>query len=642
MQGKRLRSILRVAAIAIGGLVAVSIAAILLIPADTYRGPIEQAAQSATGRELHLRGPIGFTIYPEIGISVSDVTFANAPGARDSEMASVGRMIVGVKLMPLLSRRIEVTRLLLEKPVVHIEIAKDSTGNWGFATAQPEAATKGGAGADFSLSDLLVRDGTFTYFDARTGKAQAFDHVNLTVAATSLEQPFSVTGAANYNGHKVDIAGKLGNLGAALKQVETPANFSFSSDIVKISLDGAVGGKTTAAGKLHLEMPSLRQFAGWFDVSLPPGKGLGKLALDATVAVEPQTFSASNIKLALDQMNVTGDFRLMTGGARPAIAGKLAVDRLDMNTYLPAQAATDAPAANAPAAAAGWSDAPISFDMLKAVDADLGLSVGRLLVGNLEVQKAQMTVALKDGVLNSNLQNVVLYQGTGKGTLALDANGKVPAIKNTLNVSGLQVEQFLTAFMKVDRIAGTGNISLDVSAQGASQKAIMASLRGKSEIAFRDGKIKGVDLAAVARTVQSALTGASIGESASTDFAELGGTFTIDKGVMTNNDFRLLNPFVRMSGNGTVSLADRTLDFHLEPKLVATTQGQGGQAGLAGIGIPFRVSGPWTKLAYGPDMKNVGKTLTNTLLDTLTKKEGQSSTSPKPDIGGVLKGLLGR
>jgi AsmA protein len=571
---KRLGFILRLALIAVGGLIVVAVALLMLIPADVYRVPIEQAGEAATGRALRLRGPLGFTLYPEIGISVSDVTFANAPGARDAEMASIGRMIVGVRLMPLLSRRVEVTQLVLEKPVVHIEVAKDGTGNWVFATAKPEAPKEGGAAASFSLSNLRVRDGTFTYFDARTGKAQELDNVDLTIATTSLDQPFSVTGGANYKGHKLDMTGKLGNLGAALKQTETPASFSVSSDIVKMNLDGNVGGKTTASGKLHLEMPSLRQFANWFEVSLPPGKGLGTMSLDATVAMELRTFSASGIKLALDGMNVTGDFSLMTGGARPALAGKLAVDRLDLNTYMPAQTAGDKQAAAKPASAAeGWSDTPISFDILKTIDADLGLSVGRLLLSNIDVRKAQMTVALKGGVLNSNLQSIVLYQGMGKGSLVVDASESTPTIKNTLSVNGLQVEQFLTAFLGINRIAGTGNVNFDVAGQGASPKAIIASLGGKGEIAFRDGMIKGVDLASVARTVQSALTGASVGEHASTDFAELGGTFTMSKGVMTNNDFHLLNPFVRMSGNGTVDLASRSLDFHLEPKVVATTQG---------------------------------------------------------------------
>ena len=139
-RSNRIGFIVRAVLIGVGALIALAVALVFLIPVDTYRGPIEQAGEAATGRALHLRGPLGFTLYPEIGISVSDVTFANAPGARDAEMASVGRMIVGVRLLPLLSRRVEVTRVVLEKPVIHIEVAKDGTGNWVFAPAKAAPA----------------------------------------------------------------------------------------------------------------------------------------------------------------------------------------------------------------------------------------------------------------------------------------------------------------------------------------------------------------------------------------------------------------------------------------------------------------------------------------------------------------------
>mgnify|MGYP003341643158 FL=1 len=119
-RSSRIGFIVRIGLIAVGALIALAVALILLIPRDAYRGPIEQAGEAATGRALHLRGPLGFTLYPEIGISVSDVTLANAPGARDPEMASIGRMIVGVRLLLLLSKRVEVTRVILEKPVIQI------------------------------------------------------------------------------------------------------------------------------------------------------------------------------------------------------------------------------------------------------------------------------------------------------------------------------------------------------------------------------------------------------------------------------------------------------------------------------------------------------------------------------------------
>ena len=41
-----------------------------------------------------------------------------------------------------------------------------------------------------------------------------------------------------------------------------------------------------------------------------------------------------------------------------------------------------------------------------------------------------------------------------------------------------------------------------------------------------------------------------------------------------NQDFHLLNPFVRISGSGDIDLGQRTINFRIEPKLVANAQGQ--------------------------------------------------------------------
>jgi AsmA protein len=180
----------------------------------------------------------------------------------------------------------------------------------------------------------------------------------------------------------------------------------------------------------------------------------------------------------------------------------------------------------------------------------------------------------------------------------------------------------------------------------------MNSLHGTGSVTVKNGAIQGVDLAAVARTVQNALSGslgAATADKASTDFAEAGGSFAITDGVMHNTDFHLLNPFVRITGNGDINLGQRTLDFHVEPKLVTTQQGQGGAKDATGLGIPFEVSGPWTKISYKPDMKALPGALLNqaasgglsSLLGNLGGKKSSDTTAPQKSQGFNLGSLFG-
>jgi AsmA protein len=50
-------------------------------------------------------------------------------------------------------------------------------------------------------------------------------------------------------------------------------------------------------------------------------------------------------------------------------------------------------------------------------------------------------------------------------------------------------------------------------------------------------------------------------------------------------------PLVRMNGSGKMDLADQTLDVRLNPRVVASLAGQGGDVAVKGIGVPIVVDG---------------------------------------------------
>jgi AsmA protein len=109
------------------------------------------------------------------------------------------------------------------------------------------------------------------------------------------------------------------------------------------------------------------------------------------------------------------------------------------------------------------------------------------------------------------------------------------------------------------------------------------------------------------RNISTASLEQSFDEAQATDFAELSGTFTIDKGIVSNDDLSLIAPLVRMTGAGKVPLPPRTVDYVVKPKLVATVEGQGGAGDLGGVAVPVKVTGPWHDISYKPDLEAVLK-----------------------------------
>jgi AsmA protein len=656
--------------LALAVLAVVVIALPFLIPAERYRSPIEQAVAKATGRALHIDGALRFTVYPDIGVSAQNVRFANAPGARDAQMAQVDTLIVGVKLLPLLSRRVEIGRLRLEKPVIHLEIAKDGTPNWAFGTEArtPETSpTQSGAGVvgAVSLANLHIEDGMLSYYDARSGRQEIMEDVDADLSMSALDKPLNAHAELTYKGARAKLDVKVDNPGAFLKSADTPISVALSSDKADFTFNGRTGGKGETTGKLALKISSLRQLIGWLSKPLGPGETLGAMTLDADVAVKQGNIAANSLKMTLDGMTITGKLALNSAEKTPALNGALALDRLDLNPYIgsgtPA-ASQGASGGAPPPSAQGWSEEPIALAVFALANADLSFDLGALKMRKIDIGQSSLGLTLHNGLLTATLKNATLYGGSGKGKLVIDATAKTPTLTSTLDVSGVAIRPLLTALVGVDRIEGTGALSFDISSQGESQRAIVGALSGKGQMLVRDGAISGVDLASVARILQSAMSGQGLGQAtgdkAKTDFAEMGGTFTITKGVMHNEDFHLLNPLLRVSGNGDVNLSARSMDFHIEPKAVSSLEGQGGKSDGTGIGIPFRIKGPWSKLSYAPDVENLGKSLIKglangdslgSLLGLTKKKSGSTNTqktdeqtNTKSDIGKALQGLFGK
>ena len=119
-----------------------------------------------------------------------------------------------------------------------------------------------------------------------------------------------------------------------------------------------------------------------------------------------------------------------------------------------------------------------------------------------------------------------------------------------------------------------------------------------------------------------------------TTFTELAASFAIEGGVARTEDIKLVGPLVRMTGNGAADLAERTLSFRLEPRLVASLQGQGAEISTDGIGVPVVVEGSFAAPRIYPDLSDLLKNPDA----ALAKLKGFGLPIDKLPIGDLIKG----
>ncbi len=622
----------------------------MLIPTSLYRDRIVAAVEAATGRQIHISGPVHLTLLPNVAVEANDVALDNAPGGTAKEMATLSKLEVGVKLFPLIGGDVEITRFVLTDPVIHLEVAKDGRPNWEFGPAQktaaspspPTAAQQSDSLRQLRLSEVKLVNGTVDYFDTRSNARYALNQIGITVSLPSLDEKSSVYGSVTWNGKPIKLSATMDRPRVLFGAGTSGLKVDVRSDPVNLSFDGSLTGGTPGKleGSLSVESSSVRNAAIWAG-SPPPvgGNALGSFSLKGKLVSAGPNVTFSDIALNVDALKATGNLSVDGSGAVPVFKGALNVGMLDVNPYLarPESAPTTAPAApgpqaavppNPPAAPGRWSDAPIDLSPLKGVDADLTLAADGVRYEKVEIGKSALALQLRGGRLTLALNELQLYGGNGKGQVVVDGSSAVPVISLNFALNGVQAEPLLAAAIDLDRVTGTGQLNFDLRAQGHSQRELIGALSGKGAFSFANGAIKGIDLAAMAKNVQQAFVQAVAGAAQETQFGELGGTFTAANGIIRTDDLALKSPVVQMSGSGAVDLPQRTLDFRITPNVAVASQD---------LAVPILIKGPLDKPTYQPDVqglltKNAGKLIGGAL--------GKGSTGSKPVD--LLKGLLGK
>src|SRR5512136_997278 len=117
-----------------GSFLVLVIAALLLIPlfvdVEKYKPEIEKQASSAVGRPFAIKGELKLSLFPWAGVAFSDLHLGNPPGFKEKELLAIKSFDVKVKLMPLLSKDIQVERFVVEGLKVALEKNKEGKGNW--------------------------------------------------------------------------------------------------------------------------------------------------------------------------------------------------------------------------------------------------------------------------------------------------------------------------------------------------------------------------------------------------------------------------------------------------------------------------------------------------------------------------------
>ena len=304
--------------ISLGIFVAVIVIAVVVLVANlgkvvnSQKDALLARAEARIGRDISV-GEVGVAIWPEIGVRVRDVVLSEDPAWGTEPFVRVTDLRVNVAIMPLLRKRVDIKRFVLNEPA--IVVIKGEGGRFNF-TSLVEAAggapgdTSGAAGtpssgaAAFVLAFADIENGTVHYVDRITSVDRTVRDIDFSARDVSLDSKITATLAAAVFGESQDVRidATIGPLGA----IATPADLA----------DKALGA-TIAMGPVNLSaLAALKPGAPPFD---PARDGVAKVNATLSGTVGAAIFDEIDVELAVlgaEQPNVSisataGPFNLL-------------------------------------------------------------------------------------------------------------------------------------------------------------------------------------------------------------------------------------------------------------------------------------------------------------------------------------------
>ncbi len=690
-----------------------------IIPADFIREQIARQVKEKTGRTLTVRGNSKFSLIPNIGVKMHQVSLSNPPGVVGPPLIKMSSLDIQLKFWPLLERKIEIKRFILEEPEIALRLDGQGRNNWSFAEkyqifknsrsaeAQNIKAPSQGSGFisffeklmygpvfsqgqyvtnlnDLKLGEVKVINGSVSYNDEKSNFAERIGNLNVNISLSNLASWLTAVGTTNWKSREISFDINLQSPMRLLTGEKLPINLNVKSTHFRHFLDGELSWADGPyiTGETELQIPSLRAVSDWLKLNIAPVGGLQEFAIRGKLEAQSHKISFTEATVELDSTNATGEATIFLGRKVPYLKAKLNADKIDLNTYLKEaslkesqlrnfdfkfseQASSDnfvknvnqqGNKAEASFFTGGINEngqGQISARPINSIasnfehfDADVNLSSENIIYEKMKIGNTVLDMKIRKGVMTAVIPNISLYTGTAIAKLVLTAKGAVPEFNSQVTISNVEALPFLRDSNNFDWISGKTNIKLDINGKGHSKEQILSSLNGKGSIAFVDGAIEGVNIAKLIRNLQKGeFQNWSRKPSEKTDFSELNGTFTIEKGIADNKDLIFVAPLIRAKGEGSIDLTKQWIDYRLQPKLVGNIEGQGTRRKNAkGLPIPIRLQGPLESPKVSLDLGEIAKnpeSILQGINDVVNNIKKQKKKKKKIDFESLIQGVLG-
>jgi AsmA protein len=649
--------LIKILAGVIGAFVLLLILAAILLPLlfdkDDLKEALAEKVLERTGRELIIAGDLDFSVFPWLAVEVSQIRLGNAPGFPAKPFAEIGQASLGVRLMPLLKKKIEVGHITLENFSLNLSVKANGKNNWQDLMETDEAAvesTDGEAVFDSQgVAGLTIRNALIDYQDDSVGAHYTLSGFSLESGALGGDQPVPVELSMRLDDHVsgqsaqveawavidanmaesqfdfADLVVQLeiaapdlpgGSQRISLKSPEVRSDLeaqtlsveSFELLMMGLQLSGGIGATSIIDGPAYSGQLRIDDFS--------PRELFTQLRIEVPVTADPdaltrargelkfngndRSLALTGIDMRLDQSQLSGELSVRNF-ARPAIDFELSLDQIEVDRYL--EPATDSATENLPL---GETNIELPVDMLEGLNITGQFTIGSVVSAGMTFTDMVAGLTVKNKRLRLHPVSALFYGGTYSGDIRLDGSADLPVLSINERIEGIQFEKMAADLFDGAPLSGTAQGHARLRGEGRTSGQVSRRLAGDIGLALNDGAWEGTNIWYEIRKALALFKAKPPPEKPAenrTVFSRMQATATVKDGVMTTRDMIAELPFLNLSGGGTIDIASSKINLNLvavvrsDPELLA----DGLDKNIAGKRFPLKISGTFSDPKIKPD-----------------------------------------